>query len=50
MRDDNLAITTIEESINSIAQLVDYFHKLEHISTHMVKKKKDEWTCGYDGI
>jgi hypothetical protein len=50
MKDDNLAITTIEESSNSIAQLVEYFHKLEHISTHTAKKKKDEWTCGYDGI
>ncbi len=43
-------VTTIEESIDSIAQLVDYINELGHISMHMVKQMKDAWTSGYDGI
>ncbi len=43
-------VTTIEESIDSIAQSIDYINELGHISTHMVKQTKDAWTSGYDGI
>ncbi len=43
-------VTTIEESIDSIAQSVDYINELGHISIHMAKQTKDAWTSGYDGI
>jgi hypothetical protein len=50
MRDDNLTVATIEESVELTTQLVDYIHELEDISIHMAEKKKDEWIGGYDGI
>ncbi len=43
-------VTTIEESIDSIAQSVDYINELGHISIHKVKQTKDAWTSGYNGI
>jgi hypothetical protein len=50
MREDRLTITTIEKSIDSIIQLVDYIDELGHISIHMAKQTKDEWIGGYNGI
>jgi hypothetical protein len=50
MEIDSLAVTTIEESTNSIVQSTNYTNELGHILVHMVENVKDEWTCGYNYI
>jgi hypothetical protein len=50
MKDDNLATTTIKESIDSTTQSINYIDELGHVLIHMVGKTRDEWIGGYRDI